>query len=76
MTQGFFDSQQGQIIISIIWGLLVACLFNLSCKKKKTIMLDAPNPELLKSHVVKFNDSCYHYDKVKVECKKEGNIKI
>ena len=64
MTQGFFDSTQIKIVISIIWGLLLACLFKLSCQNKKVIKIKAPNPDLLKGHIVKFNDSCYHYDKV------------
>ena len=76
MTNSYFDTEHVRIAISIIWGLLLACIFKLSCKSKRTIMIKAPNPELLKSHIIKFNDSCYQYDKYDVACQKKDTNHI
>ena len=74
MIEKFLDTKIGRIIISIIWGLGIACLFKRVCKGKNCVVVKGPDPEKLKGKIFKYNDDCFKYNTYSVSCKREGNI--
>ena len=74
MIEDILNNNLGRIVISIIWGLGLACLFRKVCKGKNCIVIKAPNPEDLKGRIFKHNEECYKYDTYTVSCNKQKNI--
>ena len=62
-------SEQGKILISIIWGIGLSCLFRQVCKGRDCIVIRAPNPSTIKGKVFKVEKKCYQYIPYHVECK-------
>lgn len=65
---------EGRIIVSIIWGLGLSCLFRRVCKGRNCIIYRAPNPMYIKGNVYKHNKKCYNYKTENVNCKDYKNI--
>ena len=61
-------TQQGRIIISIIWGLGLACLFRKVCIGRDCIVYKAPNPNLIKNNVFLHDKKCYKFDSESTQC--------
>jgi hypothetical protein len=70
----FLDSEEGKIIISIVWGLGIAALFRKACKGRSCIVVKGPDPSELKDKVFAFNNKCYTYTPYATSCKSHGNI--
>ena len=63
---------QARIIMSIIWGLGLACIFKFSCKGRDCIVFKAPNPNLIKDKIYQYDNSCYKYDVSHTKCTKDA----
>lgn len=64
----FLKSDNSKIILGIIWGLGLACIFRCACEGRKCIIYKAPNPLEIKNKIYEHNEKCYTYDTTKVEC--------
>jgi len=64
----FFNTKQGRIIISIIWGLGLACLFRKVCVGRNCIVYTAPNPNSIVNNIYKHNSKCFKYGIETVKC--------
>jgi len=64
----FSKSENGKILISIIWGLGLACLFRKACKGRDCIVVKAPNPNYIKNNTFKHDDKCYQYIPQSTDC--------
>lgn len=62
----FYDSK-GQILVSSIFGLSIALLFNRVCKDNCTVYY-APFIEDIKGKVFKLEDTCYMYEPYIIKC--------
>jgi len=69
MLVKFIKSKTGIILISIIWGLGLACLFRKVCNDRDCIEYKAPNINFVKNNIWKYNNKCYKYDTTPVKCK-------
>lgn len=56
-----FKTHQGRIIVSIIWGLGLACLFKRVCVSRNCVIYKAPNPEDIRGSIYSHGDKCYSY---------------
>jgi len=63
-------SKSGQIIISIILGFGLACLFRKVCKDRECIVYHAPNINEIKNSIFSFNKKCYKYIQETTTCDK------
>jgi hypothetical protein len=63
-----FTSKEGIILISIIWGLGLSCLFRKVCKDRSCIVYKAPDKDSLLGKIYKFGDDCYKYSMKVVNC--------
>lgn len=75
-----FYTNVGQIMISVLFGLSLALIFNRVCKGNCTIYF-APKHEEINNKVFKLEDTCYKYTTLNVPCNDkaleqyDGNIK-
>lgn len=76
MFKKLFETRTGRIIMSIVWGLGLAALFQRVCTGKNCIVIKAPHPKDIKDRVFQFNKKCYTYTPYNVSCQKSGNIPI
>ena len=63
-----FNTYEGRIIISIIWGLGLSCLFRQVCKGRNCIIYKAPDPSTIKNNIYLHNSKCYKYDTETIKC--------
>ena len=64
----FLKTDTGKIVIGIIWGLGLACLFRQTCVGRKCIVYKAPNPTKVMSNVYSYNNKCYKYVTETTKC--------
>lgn len=56
-----FYNPGGQILISILFGIALAFMFQRVCKGDKCIIFDAPPPEEIDGKIYEFEGACYQY---------------
>lgn len=67
----FMKTPRGRIIISIIWGLGISCLFGKVCKDRNCIIYKAPDPNIIKNNIYTYDNKCYQYDVETTKCTKD-----
>ena len=69
MIEELLRTHTGKIIISIIWGLGLACIFKKICKEgKDCIKFKAPIPNDIISHIYMHDGKCYKYNLNTTKC--------
>ena len=66
--KNLFESYEFRVLLSIIWGLGLSCLFRQVCKGRNCIIFKAPNPNEIRGNTYKQDDKCYTYDTVNTKC--------
>ena len=66
----FLHSQSGKILISILWGFGLACLFRKVCRGRNCVIYNAPNPGDIKNKTYGYNKKCYKYVTETTKCNK------
>jgi hypothetical protein len=67
-------SRISKIILGILWGLGLACLFRKVCRGRNCIIYKAPDIKDIKDNIYNFNDSCYQYNIVNSECSADALV--
>ena len=62
-----FYSEIGQLIVSAIFGISLALVFNRVCKDNCTLYF-APRYDEINENIFKIEDTCYKYKTVNVLC--------
>ena len=62
------ESKTGVIMMSVIWGLGLACMFRKVCKDRDCIVYNAPNMEEIKKNIFLFDKKCYKYKSEITKC--------
>jgi hypothetical protein len=62
-----FYNQMGQILISALFGISLALIFNRVCKENCTLYF-APQYDEINNKIFKLEDVCYKYNTVNVAC--------
>lgn len=71
MSNKFFESHKSKIIISIVWGVGLSCLFRKVCKGRKCVVYSAPDPNEITKNVYLFDNKCYKYSTKNAMCTKD-----
>jgi len=58
-----------KIILGIIWGFGLACIFSCACNGRKCIIYKAPKIKDIENNIYDYNEKCYKYTTVPAECK-------
>lgn len=66
------ESKTGIILLSIVWGFGLACLFRQACKERKCIVYSAPNLQHMKESIFKHGKKCYKYAVETTTCKADA----
>jgi hypothetical protein len=53
----FLQSKSGTVILSVVLGLGLACIFKMSCDSQNCIVYKAP--DYSEKKIIKYNDTCY-----------------
>jgi len=62
-----FYNKSGQIVVSCVFGLALALIFNRTCKDG-CIVYNAPHIEDVNNKIFKIEDNCYKYTTKVVKC--------
>ena len=65
--ENILSQQFGSIIISIILGLGFASIFKKVCKND-CIIYKIENYNKIKNRIYRWNDTCYKFEKKKIDC--------
>ena len=69
LVERLFYTQYGAIIVSGLFGMALAMMFQRVCKDKKCIVIQAPPHKELQDYVYRMKDSeCYKYTPKVVRC--------
>ena len=63
-------SKYGKILLSIILGIGLASLFNISCTHRSCYRYIAPDTDKIKQGTWQYNDQCYKYKPKITTCSK------
>lgn len=66
----FLKTNTSKIILGIIWGFGLACLFHKACTGRNCIIYKAPNVNTITNNIYKHDDTCYKYSVVNSVCNK------
>ena len=75
LTDKLFYEERGQMVISAIFGIALALVFQKICNDRKCIVLKGPSVDEVTSKVFQFEDNCFQYKPLSVKCP-ESNSKI
>lgn len=64
----FSKTKEGRIIISIIWGLGLSCIFRKICVGRDCLIYKAPNPNNIINNIYKHDNKCYKYKTISTKC--------
>ena len=69
-----FDTPQGKIIISILWGLGMATLFRKVCKDN-CIIIETADPKVVQNTTYQFKENqCVKFNPTFVKCPSPSNL--
>ena len=72
--KNLINSDKGQILISIIWGLGLSVLFRRVCKGRNCIVIKGSHFDKIQDKTFKYNDKCYKFNSEAQTC--DANKKI
>lgn len=62
------DNDYSKIVLGILWGLGLACIFRSACNGRNCIIYKAPRPAQIKNKIYSQEDKCYKYDAQSTKC--------
>jgi hypothetical protein len=63
-----------KIILGILWGLGLACIFRYACNGRKCIIFKAPKPSDISNNVYGYDEKCYKYEPITTECNDDAIV--
>jgi hypothetical protein len=68
MNNKLFKNEYTKIILGILWGLGLACIFRKACNGRNCIIYKAPNVKDIENNIYGFDKKCYTYKSESVPC--------
>ena len=68
----FLKSENTKIVLGIIWGLGIACIFRCACEGRKCIIYKSPNPLDIENKIYSHKEKCYTYDTSETACTEDA----
>lgn len=72
MFDKLIKTRQGKIMLSILWGLGLSCLFRKVCKDRNCIIYRAPDPDKIMSDIYIVDNKCYKYNTKITKCTRDS----
>jgi hypothetical protein len=64
----FLKNKYSKIILGLLWGFGLSCIFRCACNGRKCIIYKAPKPADVKNKVYNYDEKCYKYETVSTDC--------
>jgi hypothetical protein len=68
MNLKIFKDKKTRIILGILWGLGLACIFRAACNGRNCVIFKAPRPADVKNKIYSHDEKCYKYETVSTDC--------
>ena len=68
----FLKNKYSKIVLGILWGFGLACIFRSACTGRNCVIYKAPKPAEVKNKIYSHEDKCYKYDTVSAECNEDA----
>ena len=68
MNDKFFKNKYTKIILGLLWGFGIACIFRCACNGRKCIIYKAPKQKDVVNKIYGHNDKCFTYKTITTEC--------
>lgn len=72
MNIKFLKNEYTKIILGLLWGFGLACIFRSACNGRKCIIYKAPKPSEIKDKIYSHDEKCYKYEAINTKCNKEA----
>ena len=63
-----FKNKYSKIVLGILWGLGLACIFRQACNGRNCIIYKAPNKVEVNNKIFQKNKKCYKYKAENTKC--------
>lgn len=63
-----------KIILGILWGFGLACIFRCACNGRKCIIFKAPKPSDIHNKIYSYDEKCFKYESVSTECNDDAIV--
>jgi len=63
-----FKNEYTKIVLGILWGFGLACIFRSACNGRKCIIYKAPKQSDVINNVYNYEEKCYKYNTIVTEC--------
>ncbi len=67
-----FKNEYIRIILGLLWGFGLACIFRSACNGRKCIVYKAPKPSEVINKIYSFDDKCYKYKTETTSCDEDA----
>ena len=64
----FLKNKYSKVMLGLLWGFGLACIFRCACNGRKCIIYKAPKPADVKNKVYSHDEKCYKYETVSTDC--------
>lgn len=72
MNNNILKNDYTKIILGIILGFGLACIFRYAYNGRKCIIYKAPKPVDVENNIYNYNEKCYTYSTIPTECKEDA----
>ena len=72
MNMKFLKNEYTKIILGILWGFGLACIFRSACNGRNCIIYKAPKHKEVIENIYSSDEKCYKYEPVNTECNKDA----
>jgi hypothetical protein len=72
MDMKFLRNEYTKIILGILWGFGLACIFRTACNGRNCIIYKAPKHKEVIENIYSSDKKCYKYETVNTECNKDA----
>ena len=77
MLKELVSSYPARALLSILWGLALACFFRRQCTGKRCIVIEGPPPGEVEGKVYSYGDgSCYSFKPRMTACEEEDHTTV
>ena len=61
-------NENTKIILGLLWGLGLACIFRCACNGRQCIIYKAPKPKDVENNIYSYDEKCYNYKTQSTDC--------
>jgi hypothetical protein len=65
-------NEYSKIVLGILWGIGLACIFRCACNGRKCIIFKAPKPADIKGKIYNHDEKCYEYESISTKCTEDA----